>query len=632
MVESNFGARSDAKRAMKLHHRDGISLKRAWKEIKSKKRKSPKRKTKRCPASCRCPSCRKMKGSPKQRRAQNKSKKAMNLYWKSKRSPGRSMSLKSAWNKVNNSRFGGPISRSASSVDFRDAMVREFLDADPDMDPAELSRLVSESAADPEMRNEFRADRVPVSKRSSNSSLIEGGMPPPGFSHPSSVTSSQLKAALSRPSSEVLRRSVEMSRDFPPPNTETWRRGPIEGGWWGPETLIEKYTLPANRDSAFKPCNKQNKAGKELYGNPYFDPEISPTQALGRNCIPACGKGKFLAADTANCRDLSAEERRFMAATNRAKKGLGGGGMEPVIAAIEARALQKARSDIAEEEKLSRRASFNPVAARSSLARSSGSGGPVARGGLEERGLFGPFSGPKGPIYRTQDGKNVSLSQAQKVIYEDYDINPHTGRAVKSCVLPQVRKWDGQKARCAQPVKQRLTRRDSLPGMQATPVEKIASMTPKERNLLTTESYISFQQELARQHGLKTRASTVGGLRGVLTKAGVEQYGSFCVWLANQGLTTSEIRSMVERGVVSRRSSLGGPDSDFLRKYSDSSRVPSRLPSQSSAFGRFPTPITVHPTRTLPCKNFNSQYNAAKTLSWPNRRMSFGICNKCKLK
>jgi hypothetical protein len=108
MTELNFGARSDAKRAMKLHHRTGISLKKAWKEIKSgKKRKSPKRKSKMCPAGCRCPKCRKISGSPKQRRAQNKAKKAMKLYWKSKRSPGRSMSLKSAWKKVNKkSRFG----------------------------------------------------------------------------------------------------------------------------------------------------------------------------------------------------------------------------------------------------------------------------------------------------------------------------------------------------------------------------------------------------------------------------------------------------------------------------------------------------------------------------------------------
>ena len=82
-----FGKRGDAKKAMKLKWKKGISLKQAWKEIKGGKKYSSKRKT---------------KTSPKRKRVQNNAKKAMRMHHRE------GISLKQAWKRVLNtkSRFG----------------------------------------------------------------------------------------------------------------------------------------------------------------------------------------------------------------------------------------------------------------------------------------------------------------------------------------------------------------------------------------------------------------------------------------------------------------------------------------------------------------------------------------------
>ena len=81
-MEIYFGrsAKNMAKKAMKLHHEEGISLKKAWKIVKSemspKKRKCPKTckkcKSLKCPKSCKkCKTCNKCK-SPKKRKSPKK--------------------------------------------------------------------------------------------------------------------------------------------------------------------------------------------------------------------------------------------------------------------------------------------------------------------------------------------------------------------------------------------------------------------------------------------------------------------------------------------------------------------------------------------------------------------------------
>lgn len=90
-----FGKKSDAKKAMKLHHREGITLKQAWKRVKSKDKKSKKRKT----------------SSPKKRKAVSNAKKAMKLKWKE------GITLKQAWKRVN--KFGDTVCPSGYEVNTR---------------------------------------------------------------------------------------------------------------------------------------------------------------------------------------------------------------------------------------------------------------------------------------------------------------------------------------------------------------------------------------------------------------------------------------------------------------------------------------------------------------------------------
>ena len=80
----DFGKKDDAKKAMKLMWKEGITLKQAWKRVKAgKKGKASK----------------KRKGmSPKKKKAAANAKKAMKLKWKE------GITLKQAWKKVN--KFG----------------------------------------------------------------------------------------------------------------------------------------------------------------------------------------------------------------------------------------------------------------------------------------------------------------------------------------------------------------------------------------------------------------------------------------------------------------------------------------------------------------------------------------------
>jgi len=78
----DFGRKGDAKRAMKLHWKEGISLKAAWKRVKSGKKSPKKRKA----------------VSPKRKRVQNNAKKAMRMHHRE------GISLKEAWKRVN--KFG----------------------------------------------------------------------------------------------------------------------------------------------------------------------------------------------------------------------------------------------------------------------------------------------------------------------------------------------------------------------------------------------------------------------------------------------------------------------------------------------------------------------------------------------
>ena len=87
-------AAANAKKAMKLRWKEGITLAQAWKKVKSGKKTSPKRKRAVSPK-------RKRAVSPKRKRAISNSKKAMNIMWKE------GISLKKAWSKV--SRFGDTV-------------------------------------------------------------------------------------------------------------------------------------------------------------------------------------------------------------------------------------------------------------------------------------------------------------------------------------------------------------------------------------------------------------------------------------------------------------------------------------------------------------------------------------------
>ena len=71
----DFGKKSDAKKAMKLKWKEGITLKQAWKKVK--------------------------KMSPKKKKAVSNAKKAMKLKWKE------GITLKQAWKKVN--KFGDTV-------------------------------------------------------------------------------------------------------------------------------------------------------------------------------------------------------------------------------------------------------------------------------------------------------------------------------------------------------------------------------------------------------------------------------------------------------------------------------------------------------------------------------------------
>lgn len=83
-----FGRKGDAKRAMKLHHREGISLKQAWKRIKSGKKSKSKKSKRYCM-------------SPKKKKAVSNAKKAMKLHHRE------GITLKQAWKKIN--KFGDTV-------------------------------------------------------------------------------------------------------------------------------------------------------------------------------------------------------------------------------------------------------------------------------------------------------------------------------------------------------------------------------------------------------------------------------------------------------------------------------------------------------------------------------------------
>ena len=111
-------AAANAKKAMKLRWKEGITLAQAWKKVKSGKKTSPKRKRAVSPKRKRAGSPKRKRAvsskrksavspkrksavSPKRKRAIASSKKAMNIMWKE------GISLKKAWSKV--SRFGDTV-------------------------------------------------------------------------------------------------------------------------------------------------------------------------------------------------------------------------------------------------------------------------------------------------------------------------------------------------------------------------------------------------------------------------------------------------------------------------------------------------------------------------------------------
>ena len=83
-----FGKKGDAKKAMKLMWKEGITLKQAWKKVKSKDKKTKSKGKKKAM-------------SPKKRKAVANAKKAMKLKWKE------GITLKQAWKKVN--KFGDSV-------------------------------------------------------------------------------------------------------------------------------------------------------------------------------------------------------------------------------------------------------------------------------------------------------------------------------------------------------------------------------------------------------------------------------------------------------------------------------------------------------------------------------------------
>ena len=81
----DFGKKGDAKKAMKLKWKEGISLKEAWKRVQKKDKKK---------------SSKDSKMSPKRKKAQAKAKKVMKLKWKE------GISLKEAWKRMS---FGDTV-------------------------------------------------------------------------------------------------------------------------------------------------------------------------------------------------------------------------------------------------------------------------------------------------------------------------------------------------------------------------------------------------------------------------------------------------------------------------------------------------------------------------------------------
>lgn len=82
----DFGKKGDAKKAMKLKWKEGISLKEAWKRVQKKDKKKM--------------SSKESKMSPKRKKAQAKAKKVMKLKWKE------GISLKEAWKRMS---FGDAV-------------------------------------------------------------------------------------------------------------------------------------------------------------------------------------------------------------------------------------------------------------------------------------------------------------------------------------------------------------------------------------------------------------------------------------------------------------------------------------------------------------------------------------------
>jgi len=83
-----FGRKGDAKKAMKLHHREGITLKQAWKRVKGGKTTKSKK-------------SKKSGMSPKKKKAVSNAKKAMRLHHRE------GITLKQAWKKIN--KFGDTV-------------------------------------------------------------------------------------------------------------------------------------------------------------------------------------------------------------------------------------------------------------------------------------------------------------------------------------------------------------------------------------------------------------------------------------------------------------------------------------------------------------------------------------------
>jgi len=681
MVESGFGKSSDAKKAMKLHHRDGISLKKAWKEVKSGRKKSPKRKSKGCSANCRCTKCRKAKGSPKQRRAQSKSKKAFNIYWKSKRSPGRSMTLKAAWKKVNKkSRFGAP-----------DGLVWDDKD-DLVLGPGDFENPAAASVIS-------NLQSAGLLRRSSS-----GNVPAPA-----AFTSRQASAAMAG-----IPRSV--SRQVSNPEAEWARLGtPGHEKGFGDRLYItahEEAAARALRDEmgldVFEECpypeineymketrgadvaskNGQNlyqlddqdipkdPANQGLFLNPFYTGEAGTFLAGGRKpCVKKCPRGKndpnqvFLSRN-GGCTKLN--ERKAVATALRAglvgdprvsranawdsapaamsqrsskeavqdlsrnpsavsggptlrqllsrsgsgsgpRSGSGSGNVPrglsdidefPValvrgLTASQQSSVTSIRSQASAQEQAARnkrRQGMNDADAAqwsadfkagASSVRSSSSGGSSS--GVSSSGgrpslndgtfniVFNPGMGyyeMKSDLYGV---KKVSSAGIAKLTGADaylYQINPRTGNAVLKCGPGKVRKagrsaWEPDaKSGCmkdpavvaaAAALRRVSSGVPSGPGIPTVPPFR---MSTKLSAAMSDPGRIEFFKWRAKEAGITTRGTTVKGLQGVLTKNGVEQYASFCVWLSAQGISQDEIVRMIAadratRGQAARSISSG---------------------------------------------------------------------------